>query len=378
MKINYFKTVLTLSILVVTFIACDNDDTPTPEAAKGEIVIGSSLVNPDGQSGSSFMQLIDDLSPETYANTTALPLDFTAQVSLIGENLYELPFFGIDAVTKYTRSSDGVLSKVGQLPLNGNSSPTGMVLKSATEAYIALAGKGKILIVDPTTMTKKGEIDLSAYAVGDSNPDPGQMVIRGNKLYVALNQMVGGFFPAPTRNKSDVVIINTDTNEVEKMITEESSGMSQPTRPIDAKQMFVDENNDIYIFCIGGFGFIPGHKAGILRIKNGETEFDDTYNYVLSDAIIGGESNKMDWVQWVQYTGNGKLYAQVNISAYFSSPPNFVTDRTVICVEIDLYNKSVKKLDFPRGNSYGSVGLYKDKIVFGLATDSENGFFLMI
>ncbi len=44
-------------------------------------------------------------------------------------------------------------------------------------------------------------------------------------------------------------------------------------------------------------------------------------------------------------------------------------------VEIDLYAKTVKALDLPKSNSYGSTGLYNEKILFGLATDSENGFF---
>ena len=224
-------------------------------------------------------------------------------------------------------------------------------------------------------MTKTGEIDLTTYGVGDDNPDPSGMVIRDNKLYVALNQMVGGYFAAPDRKKSDVVIINTDTDEVEKMITEESTDMSQPARPPDCNQIFIDENNDIYIFCLGAFGAVPGHKAGILRIKDGETEFDNSYNFILSDAVITGEDNKMDYAQFVQYGGNGKIYALVNIPAYYSNPVNYITDRTAIAVEINLAAKTIKKLDLPRSNSYGGVGKYNNKIVFGLATDTENGFF---
>ena len=363
-----------LSVVLIAFSSCKKDD-EEPEVAKGEIAIASALVNPDGMSGSIYLQLIGDLSPKTYDNSTALPIEFGAQVILIGEDLYESPFMGIDAVKKYTRNSNKELSTSGQLTVESNSRPTGIVLKNANKAYLALLGRGKVLIFNPATMTKTGEIDLTSYGVGDENPDPSGMIIRGNKLYVALNQMVGGFFPAPDRKKSDIVIINTDTDKVEKMITEENSDISTPVRPPDCKSIFIDENNDIYIMCLGAWGAVPGHKAGILRIKDGKTEFDNSYNFNLSDAVITGETNKMDYAQFVQYGGDGKLYALVNIPAYYSNPPNYVEDRTGIAVEIDLAAKTMKKLDLPRGNSYSCVGKYNNKIIFGLATDTENGFF---
>ena len=68
-------------------------------------------------------------------------------------------------------------------------------------------------------------------------------------------------------------------------------------------------------------------------------------------------------------------YELLNIPAYMSNPPNYVEDKCCIAVEIDIYAKTIEKLDFPRGNMYGGVGIYKDKIIFGLSTDTENGFY---
>jgi hypothetical protein len=187
--------------------------------------------------------------------------------------------------------------------------------------------------------------------------------------------MVGGYYSDPKRPYTDVVVINTQTDKVEKMITQNTAGFSQPTRPFDDKQMFMDEKKDIYIVCTSGFGFVPEHKAGILRIKNGETEFDAGYAFNLGDANIAGESNNLSWLPFVQYAGNGKLYAQADMPAYYSNPPNFIEDKSVLPVEIDLYAKTIKKLDLPRSNNYGSVGIYNNKIIFGLASNNESGFF---
>jgi hypothetical protein len=78
----------------------------------------------------------------------------------------------------------------------------------------------------------------------------------------------------------------------------------------------------------------------------------------------------------VKYAGNNKLYGTANIPAYYGNPINYIEDRTVIPVEIDLAIKTIKKLNFLYSNSFGvSVGVYDDIVVFGLATSASNGYF---
>ncbi len=356
------------------FISCEEDD-PNESVAKGEIALASVITSPDGMSGTTYLQLIEDLTPATYDNSVAFPFTMSDQFVMRGEDIFILPFAESNLIRKYTRNADKELQETGQLSLDDNSAATAIVLQSSTKAYVSIMGRAKILIINPSTMTKTGEIDISAYAVGDGCPDPSQMVIRDGKLYVALNQMVGGYYAATDRAKSDVLIINTATDEVEKMITEETTGMSQATRPIDCKQIFVDENNDIYLITMGAFGAQPGHKAGILRINSGETVFDDSYNFVLNDAAIEGESNFSNMFCFVQYAGGGKLYATLIIPAYWGNPVSYLEDRVCIAAEIDLYTKTIKKLGLPRSNSYNSVGIYNNKIMFGLTTDNDNGFY---
>lgn len=373
-----FRTLFfVLSMVIVSCDSDDNDDNGTPVADKGEIAIVTALVNPDGQSGSNYLQLIGDISSKNYDNSSAFQSDLYDQFVMIDDDIYVLPLTSSDIISRYSRGESNELSKTGQLTLDANSMPTSIVVKNGTKGYVALMGRPTIIIFNPETMEKTGEIDIADYGVTDGNPDATQMIIRDNILYVALNQMVGGFFPSADRPKTDVLLVNTETDEVIKMITEENTGMSQPTRPQEPKQIFMDENKDIYIVCQAGFGLVdlPGHKFGILRIKNGETDFDDGYSFNLTDAAIEGESNKASSLQFVQYTGNGKLYANATIPTYWSNPPEPLTDRICLPTEIDLYTKTVKSLGLPRSNGYCSVGLYNDKVVFGLSTDTEDGFF---
>ena len=49
----------------------------------------------------------------------------------------------------------------------------------------------------------------------------------------------------------------------------------------------------------------------------------------------------------------------------------------MVSLEIDIRKKTIKKLDIPRGNIYATaVGKYGKSVLFGLATDTGNGFYL--
>lgn len=381
-KIKFRKMwlIATACATLIFSTSCKDDDkpSPTPVNESKDILIASSIASTDGMSGTSFIQMIKDLTPASYSNKIARPFVFGIMPIVIDKSIYELPIMSsIDVVNKYEQDSEGNLQKVGSLSLEAKSGAAQMVQLNDTKAYISLWMRGKILIVNPKTMTKTGEIDVTQYGVGDKNPDPAGMVIRDGLLYVALEQVVGGYFPAPDRPYADVLIIDTKTDKPIKMITDKTSQFSFPARPIDQKSIFIDEKGDIYITCVGAFGALPNHKMGILRIKKGETEFDKSYSFSLSDATIEGEANKASWILYSQYAGSGKLYSLLYIPAYIKDPkkPNYLSDRTTLAVEIDLNAKTVKKLpDLPRGNSYGSIGIYNGKIIVGIASDNSQGY----
>ena len=373
------KTIIRLIILgfiVGITSSCEEEDKNNSDSGEGNILISTMLPNADGMSGSAYMQLIDNLSPASLTNETSLPVPFSSVPCVCGEDVFIIPGWGgeSDMLIKYTRIN-GELVKQGEHMLPTQAGATNIVTKGDL-AYISCALSGEIRIINHQNMELVSNLDISDYGIGDQNPNPASMLIRDNYLFVGLNQMVGGQFPAPGRPYSDVLIIDTDNYQVVKMLTDSISGISTPTRPIDPYSIFMDENNDIYIVGIGAWGALPGHNSGILRIKAGETEFDENYQFVFNSTNIEGESNKPDYVHSVRYLGNGKLYGTINIPAYYSDPVNYIEDRTVVPVEIDLAAKSIKKLDFPYSNSFGvSVGKYEDYIVFGLATTNANGYY---
>lgn len=371
MKIKSF--LIAFGLLALVFSSCEKDDDETV-VKNGKILVSTMLPNPDGWSGSAYMQLMEDMNAKSLTNTTAIPIAYSSVPIVCGDDIFSIPGWGseIDILTKYAREN-GELVKQGEYTMPEASWATNVVTKGDI-AYISCPGIGKILVINHKNMSLVKEIDITSFGIGDQNPDPSAMLIRDNLLYVGLIQAVGGYYPAPERPYADVLIVNTDNNEVVKMITQSTAGVSYPTRAIDPYSIFMDENKDIYVVCLGGFGAL--HTSGILRIKAGETEFDNSYQFVFNTTPVTGETNPTDLMHAVKYYANGKMYATANLPVYYSNPINYVEDRTVIPVEIDIYAKTIKTLGLPRSNSFGvSVGVYENHVVFGLATETSNGFF---
>ncbi len=353
--------------------ACSDSETvePTPEPTtphknNGHFLVGTTVMNTATHSGRGYVQLLDSVGGQSVDNANALPMPLNYP-KFKGDDIYIFPSYmgeSVNQLQKYTRVGNKFVKKAS-LALYANSGATNMVFESDTKAYLSMAGLGKVWTFNPQTMKKTGEIDLTNLGVGDNNPDPSIMILRDGLLYVGLTQGGANVYPDPKRPYADIAIIDTKKDELLKMITEKTSGMSAPTRPIIESSLFMDENDDIYMMCLGGFGFF--HNSGLLRIKSGETEFDQSYIFDISKVSIEGESNKASLLQSVYYAGKGKAYGYCLIPAYNTEgKKGLYTAFANIAVEIDLYDKTIKRLmDIPLSNSY-TMGIYKykDEIIF--------------
>lgn len=180
------------------------------------------------------------------------------------------------------------------MPIPLNSVPRHISFVNATKAYL-ISLIGKLFIFNPQTMELTGEIDLSSYAApGLAVPMFGSPFVHNGRLYVTLNQTDMTFQPA-TEPQIELAVINTQTDKVERVIYEKASGIGIGAYTY-GQQTFIDEKGDMYLMCTGAYGMNPKYKTGILRIKKGETEFDPTYNWVLNDQTIEGESGKTVWL----------------------------------------------------------------------------------
>ena len=377
MKTKYLLLALAFTGL---FTSCEDEEDDNSLPASGKILISTTVTNPSGDSGSGYLQAISYFGGGIkYQNKNAIPLGFGSYPCVCKSgNIYVFPDYmgGTELKLKrYVLNSAQQLELKGSMPLPANSSAAIVVEASPEKAYVCCQSLDLIIAFNPKTMKELNRIDVSSLRNDGVSAYPGAMYVRDNILYVALEQYNSQWMP--TENAIEMALYDVTDDSFIKRIRNTSLGICAPTRPIDNQSIFEDENGDIYINCVGSFGYIPGLNAGIARIKKGETEFDDSYTFNFSTTKVDGlPCDYLDILAKCQYTSNGILYAYGYAIGLDPNNTNTYTARTGAPVIVDLRNKTVKVIEgLPRSNGHGiAMGIHKGKIVYGSANEAYNGF----
>jgi hypothetical protein len=313
---------------------------------------------------STFVGVLDSLTGGNYTLAKAHDVNPLALTCHNGK-VYVFPNYagGETTVSVYNVTEDNELVLDGTVSTPAGSAPSDMLFVSDDRAYLSLNEAGLVWEMDLDTLEPTAEIDLTEYAVDDNDSktptdnssNPSNLAIKDGKLYVTLNQSYNQMMMA--RDGMYVAVIDMETNTVEKVIEDQDRGFSFAGRPFGlGESSFVDENGDLYVASVASWGWVPGQKAGFLRIKAGETAFDPDWeiDYSDYDLDIDGETVKMDYLNWSVYAGDGIVYGSGHIPAYDSNPPDWVKDRNYSLVEVDLYNRTVAALPLPASGYTGS------------------------
>ncbi len=200
-------------------------------------------------------------------------------------DIYVATFGAPATLRKFTFDATGTPQESGSITVPGLKTFGAVEFVSATEAYAAANGFGgvpKLVKFDPTTMQISTTVDLTGLQKEGATEVYYQgMVIRDNQLFMGVNYQDANF-----SNLADsvfVAMINMTTNTVEKLIADGRSsemwngGTSASFSP---NPMIKDANNDIYVTGYAN----NGKPSGILRIKDGATDFDPDYFFDLNAA----------------------------------------------------------------------------------------------
>ncbi|MBX2923195.1 MAG: hypothetical protein KF746_13430 [Chitinophagaceae bacterium] len=363
--------IIAIAAATAIFSSCKkNDDGGGSGPSLDKFLIGVNIASASPIIG--YVGTMKDLNVGSYTNSKARQTVQYAYVTLHKNDVFVMPQNYEDVVKKYTRQTDGTLAEAGSLTAPASSVPLCAVVESDSRAYLSLYKKGKILVFNPTTMETLNTIDLTSYGLGDANPDPSIMAVRNGKLYVACRQTSNGY---SSNYPVQILIIDVDNTSSIISVTDNRSTSAGSMN--EQKSLFFDENGDLYVYCVASYGFVAGQKAGFLRIKNGQTSFDPTYFFNTSDYNITDiPGNKIDYLQRFRYAGKGMVYATGNIYALASNPPDYVNDRTYGSFKIDIINQKITKLNIPySGGQAASVGLFENKVLFGIASTSGVGIY---
>jgi hypothetical protein len=359
-----------IALVAIVLVSCKKKNTDDIAASLDKFVLGTNISS--GNPIIGYIGTLKDLNQPNFTNTKARQFTQYPELKIYKDFVFALPTLSGDVVRKYKRETDGTLSDQGSLTMPAGSVPVNMVVESDTKAYIALWRNGKIAVVNPTTMQQTGVIDITSYGLSDGNPDPSIMLLRNGSLYVCCTQTSNGFTSV---HPVQILKIDLATNAITSITDARSTWAGSIN---EQNSLFVDELGDIYVFCVASYGFGgPTQKSGFLRIKAGQNTFDPTYFFNVSDYNITGiPGSKVDYLQKMEYAGNGILYSTGNIYALASNPPNYVTDRTYGSFKVDIRNQSISKINLPYSNGYAaSVKLFNNNVYFGLATTTGVGIY---
>lgn len=185
------------------------------------------------------------------------------------------------------------------------------------------------------------------------------MVERAGKLFVSYFKFSGveNDYTTPDVGKAYVAVFKYPSMELEKIIEDtRTSPIGIHGHNTGVQKV---ENGDIYSYSSSSLTstFTQATKpSGILRIKNGATDFDPDYFFDVENAPNGGK------IFWMDYVGNGKALARIVLddTKYINGSEsnhwyNYYTNDNLKLVVLDLNNKTVTDVSGapnPHGKRY--------------------------
>lgn len=227
-----------------------------------------------------------------------------------------------------------------------------------------------VIDVESVSLDRKVETDIYKPE-GDTLPKwPTGMVVKNDKLFVSFYPVSpSGDFSTPNVDTAQVAVFSYPELEFQKVINDTR------TSPVgvygNATGILEADNGDLYSFSSSSLagGFTKQTKpSGILRIKNGTTEFDPDYFLNIEEVTNGGK------IVYFSYAGNGKAVARIvtdDSALWGAFSPNNPICKLVI---IDLNAATVTDVnDVPlHGAQYATPALVENgKVYMSITTATD-------
>lgn len=225
--------------------------------------------------------------------------------------------------------------------------------------------------VDVKSVSIQNKVDLRIW---ESREDslvawPTALKVRAGKLFVPFYKIhARGDFTTPQTDTSYVAVYSYPDLTFEKYATDTRMG------PIGVYGMFngmvEDESGHLYAYSSASLanGFTTQSKpSGILRINDGETEFDENYFFNVEEAAAGK-------INYLEYVGNGKAIANIvtDDSALWGSYSAANEIHKLVILDLEAQT-STEVTGVPlHGGFYGSPWYVEDGSVYMSITTSES------
>lgn len=319
-------------------------------------------------------------------HTDDLGKDFVEVGTRAGVVYYDNALFIADldvgSISRYSLAENNKLGKVtAKLSLPGTW-VNHIYFVNEEKAYLG-GMLDSLIIINPKTMKKTGVIDLSKYKDKDALVvSPGTGVIVDGRLYVGLLQNVSDY---ATGNEAQVAIIDVKKDKV-LAVAKDDRIAAVGSLDDSQNQAFVVLDDYIYCYSNASWGYAPGQVDGFLRIKVGETKFDEKYVWKVSEEVgIKNltEKGNFKYLSPATYPSeDGYVYAFLNVMVDLQqtwTDMDSYHNNTCKPVQVDLAKKKIKALPIGYSSSWASYGKYVEddgKVIFAVSTEEDgNAYF---
>lgn len=287
---RHLTPALAIAMTACTALTACSDDETTPESTATNIVITAGDPESD-LTGGVYLKVYSDkdnfeAEENVYGDTEALKSadSFTQVIYNKSSKIFTGYIYargasaeGIGTKKAGLRSystTGGVLSEVADPVLVSAFGNTGCF---GTYSYAAQISQPYAMVVDANGAGNNIAVGLTDYAIDEVNPNISNIVDMGdNQVAMVLNY---------SNYDAAVVAICDYDLKIQKFIKDTRIGTSVGAqRSVRYTQSGADDNGNIYVFCGSSE---TDSKVGALRIKKGETEFDQDYQFDILSASDG-------------------------------------------------------------------------------------------
>ena len=372
------KKLIALTFAASLFAACGSDSSSNADSEKDDYKREFATSISTGETmfiGTMSLDHTDDLGK-----------DFVEVGTRAGVIYYDNSLFIADldvgSISRYSLAENNKLGKVtAKLSLPGTW-VNHIYFVNEEKAYLG-GMLDSLIIINPKTMKKTGAIDLSKYKDKDALVvSPGTGVIVDGRLYVGLLQNVSDY---ATGNEAQVAIIDVKKDKV-LAVAKDDRIAAVGSLDDSQNQAFVVLDDYIYCYSNASWGYAPGQVDGFLRIKVGETKFDEKYVWKVSEEVgIKNltEKGNFKYLSPATYPSeDGYVYAFLNVMVDLQqtwTDMDSYHNNTCKPVQVDLAKKKIKALPIGYSSSWASYGKYVEddgNVIFAVSTEEDgNAYF---
>lgn len=312
MQLNKTLIVI-LSIVAVTGTACNltDSDSDQQEEAPANYTVAFTAQGSDNES-TDYIFNTESLM-EGSLSAEGVGIEQTGWRYMVGHynTLFSVGYFDDNNAIAYELNEEGDVTEKGRfvfentLDMFGNAAENTLLAMEVPRIDFADRVLHKI---DVNSVSIQEKVNMRIWeSRGDSLVAwPTALQVRNNKLFIPFYKLhARGDFTTPQTDTAFVAVYSYPEIEFEKYITDTRMG------PIGIygcfNGMISDEEGNFYAYSSASYanGFTTQSKpSAILRLNNGETEFDENYFFNIEEAT-GGKIN------FFEYVGDGKAIANI-------------------------------------------------------------------